>query len=287
MSQRFEAGTGHQRVVPLLHRGRGRVATLLYSNAFLFLNKMTTRLGIRITSVSENAIDMEDEFKELYEKCKGFTMTSIERMYSLYKAVEYVVRFEIPGDFVECGVWEGGSCMLMAQTLARKGDLTRKIFLYDTYTGMARPTEEDYTLKDGHQAVDIWRRDEKEGYNKWCYVPLDEVRRNVLSTGYPEERLVFVKGMVEDTIPRTTPKAISILRLDTDWYESTLHALRHMYPLLVERGALIIDDYGVWAGARKAVDEYLAENKISMLLNRIDYTGRVGIKFENSRAGER
>jgi hypothetical protein len=74
------------------------------------------------------------------------------------------------------------------------------------------------------------------------------------------------------------PEQIAVLRLDTDFYESTRHELRHLYPRLVHGGVLIIDDYGHWAGARKAVDEYIAEEGIRLLLNRIDYTGRIAIK---------
>ena len=77
-------------------------------------------------------------------------------------------------------------------------------------------------------------------------------------------------------IPKYLPGEIALLRLDTDWYKSTQHELIHLYPLLVGSGVLIIDDYGHWQGAKKAVDEYFSDKKI--LLNRIDYTGRISIK---------
>ncbi len=98
------------------------------------------------------------------------------------------------------------------------------------------------------------------------------------STGYPEERLHFVKGKVEETIPGDLPGKIALLRLDTDWYESTRHELEHLWPLLVPGGVLIIDDYGHWAGARRAVDEFFADRVDAPLLNRVDYTARVGVK---------
>jgi O-methyltransferase len=245
---------------------------------FLLAKRITTRLGVRITPLSESLIDMEDEFKEIFEICREYTMTSIERMYSLYKAVDYITSAQISGDLVECGVWKGGSCMLMALTLLKRDDPNRNIYLYDTYSGMSEPTSEDYYLTDGHMASDMWQANSEDGSNRWCSFSLEEVRKNLLSTGYPEENLVFVKGMVEATIPKTAPEAISILRLDTDWYESTGHELRHLFPLLVDRGVLVIDDYGVMAGAKKAVDEYFSENDVSMFLSRVDYTGRIGIK---------
>jgi hypothetical protein len=105
---------------------------------------------------------------------------------------------------------------------------------------------------------------------------MEDVRANLLSTGYPAEKIHLIKGKVEDTIPGTLPRGLSILRLDTDWYESTRHELIHLYPLLHPKGVLIIDDYGDWQGAKKAVDEYFKESEI--FLHRIDRTGRIAIK---------
>lgn len=100
----------------------------------------------------------------------------------------------------------------------------------------------------------------------------------MLSTGYPETNIVFVKGKVENTIPEIVPEKIALLRLDTDWYESTRYGLTHLFPLITKNGILIIDDYGYWAGSKKAVDEYFSDKPI--LLNRIDSCGRIGIKIE-------
>ena len=88
----------------------------------------------------------------------------------------------------------------------------------------------------------------------------------------------MVKGKVEDTLPGHAPDHIAVLRLDTDWYASTKHEMEHLYPRLARGGVLIIDDYGHWAGSRQAVDEYLAEHGIHLLLNRTDYTGRMALK---------
>jgi hypothetical protein len=98
------------------------------------------------------------------------------------------------------------------------------------------------------------------------------------TTGYPETKVHYVRGKVEDTIPGTMPGEIAILRLDTDWYESTRHELVHLFPLLTRGGVLILDDYGHWQGARAAVDEYFDQYRQPILLNRIDETGRIAIK---------
>ena len=218
---------------------------------------------------------LEKEFKEIYEKCKNYTMTSKERMYVLYKAVEYIVKAKIPGDFVECGVWKGGSTMVIAYTLLKIKDTKRKIYLYDTYEGMPGLTKEDKTFYNNKVAKGISNRNRKD--KKWLFSSLEEVKKNMFSTRYPSKNIIFVKGKVEDTIPKTMPSKITLLRLDTDWYESTKHELIHLYPKLLKGGVLIIDDYGHWAGSKKATDEYFKKKLI--LLNRIDYSGRIGIKL--------
>ena len=234
---------------------------------------------LKIQTIDEDTIIGKDiTFLRIYDKCKEYTMTSKERMYTLYKSVEYIINAKIPGDFVECGVWRGGSTMLIAYTLLELNVKNRKIYMYDTYEGMTKPTADDFRLEDNNVfAIKIWEKKEKE-HNKFCYASLSEVKNNMALTGYPENNNILVKGKIEETIPKIIPDKISLLRLDTDWYESTKHELIHLFQLLSKSGVLIIDDYGYWAGAKKAVDEYFATKKI--LLNRIDEDGRIGIKTE-------
>lgn len=222
-------------------------------------------------------IDADPDFLAIYKKTSLFTMTSLERQYALFKAVQHIVKHRIPGDIVECGVWKGGSMMLALETLISLGDTSRNVFLYDTFSGMAEPTNRDvrYNAVDAHK---VWESRQSGGINEWCYASLDKVKKNIASVEYPEHKVNFVVGKVEETIPTTAPKQISILRLDTDWYKSTAHELKYLFPLLVKGGMLIIDDYGCWRGAREAVDEYIADNHLDIFLNRIDYTCRIAIK---------
>ena len=191
-------------------------------------------------------------------------------------AVRYVEDNKIAGDIVECGVWRGGNIIVSALALIELGNKTRDLYLYDTFTGMTPPTEMDKDYS-GADAEDLLRRNPK-GTKIWCEASLEDVQENMRSTRYPAEKVHFVKGPVEETIPGRLPNSIAILRLDTDWYESTKHELVHLYPLLVQGGILIIDDYGHWQGAQKAVDEYFADYGIKPLLSRIDYTCRMMIK---------
>ena len=245
------------------------------------IQKSANLLGYKITKVShlDPIVDRDKRFMKIYKKCKKYTMTSKERMYSLYKSVEYIINSKIPGNFVECGVWRGGSTMLIAYTLLELNATNRKIYLYDTFQGMTKPAEDDYLVSNKNvHASDNWKKEQRKNYNKWCYASLSEVKNNMALTKYPENNIIFIKGKVEETIPKTIPSKIAILRLDTDWYESTKHELIHLFPLVSKNGVLIIDDYGCWAGSKKAVDEYFS-NK-SILLNRIDDPGRIGIKIE-------
>jgi len=223
--------------------------------------------------------DFTENDIRIIKKVKPFTLTSNERLYSLIQSTKYLIDNNILGDIVECGVWKGGSMMAVANTLLKEKNQDRDLYLFDTYEGMSKPTDLDVSF-EGKKAHNQFEETKKgEDCSDWCFASLDEVKKNVLKTGYDSEKIHFVKGKVEDTLPEYAPKKISLLRLDTDWYESTKHELIHLFPKLVSGGVLILDDYQYWEGAKKAVDEYISENKIKVLLNRIDDTGRIAIKL--------
>jgi len=216
--------------------------------------------------------DFSEADRALIASVREFTMTSPERICHLARSVEYVVRNRLAGSFVECGVWRGGSMMCVASTLLRLGVTDRDLYLFDTFDGMPPPGASD-KLYDGTPAKDVLASSADDSWY-WARAPLDDVRRNMQRTGYPEKHVHFVRGKVEDTLPAHAPDTVAILRLDTDWYSSTLHELVQLYPRLCSNGVLIIDDYGWWQGARQAVDEYLKALEFVPLLNRIDETGR-------------
>ncbi len=228
----------------------------------------------------EKYFDIDNQqFWDFYELCKPYTMTSVERMYSLFLSVNYVLDNKIEGDFVECGVWRGGSAMMIAFILKSRNELNRKIYLYDTYEGMSEPTDFDKSI-DGQTAKNLLLKSKnKEKDIIWCLASLEDVKENLSLVNYPIENIFYIKGKVEDTIKSDSPiHQIALLRLDTDWYESTKHELEYYYPKIQKNGVLIIDDFGHWEGCKKAVVEYFEKNKINVLLQRIDYTGRLAIK---------
>ncbi len=222
--------------------------------------------------------DFDPEAIEIIQAVQPYTLTSPERIFALIQAVRYVVQARIPGAMVECGVWRGGSMMAVAYTLKRLGQDQVNLYLFDTYAGMPKPAELDVDCTGQPALVQFAATQQGEDSSFWCYAPLAEVRQNMASTGYDMDRVTFIEGKVEQTIPAAAPAQISLLRLDTDWYASTKHELTHLFPRLSAGGVLIVDDYGYWRGSRKAVDEYLAENRIHLLLHRIDATGRIAVK---------
>jgi hypothetical protein len=229
---------------------------------------------IRAETPASQLPDIDPAIQEIIEKVHGFTLTSDERVNALCEAVRYVVRAEIPGAMVECGVWRGGSMMAIAHALLQMGIVDRDLYLYDTFDHMPRPTKHDRTL-EGVDGADLW--DQSDANQSYPYLPFEEVQAALAATGYPAERMHFVKGLVEDTLPAQRPEAIALCRLDTDWYESTAHELYTLVPHISAGGVLLIDDYGQFLGAKKAVDEYLAAADLQVLLHRIDFTGRIAI----------
>ena len=217
-----------------------------------------------------------DEFTaSVIERVRPYTLTSVERIMGLVEAVRYLVRAEVPGDMVECGVWRGGSMMAVALTLVDLGATDRDLHLFDTFTRTPDPGDEDVAISGVHAADIIEELRTAEAFR---YLPMADVEELLQGTGYPKERLHFVPGLVEETIPAAAPDAIALCRLDTDWYASTAHELEHLWPRIAPRGVLLIDDYGEFRGARKAVDEYLAARSERVLLHRMDYTGRLVLK---------
>lgn len=229
-------------------------------------------------------LDPEDaSFGAIWAECQPYTMTSFERGLALFRAIRYLHQNFIPGDFVECGVWRGGSTMIAMKTLQHFGIANRRFWLFDTFNGMTPPAEVDVDCH-GQTAEDLMRQGESQRTTDlvWAYAELEEVRHNVALTGYDMSLVNFVEGDVCETLLHTEVQHIALLRLDTDFYDSTKMELEVLFPRLAEEGVLIVDDFGHWQGARKAVDEYfdnyLWSGQARPYFERIDYTGRLVIK---------
>ena len=210
----------------------------------------------------------------------NLTMVSPQRLIATIQACKYVVSNEISGDFVECGVWRGGNSIAAKLVFESYGS-NKNVILIDTFAGMTEPTVWDETTRHSIPAKKRFLEAQKEDHNSWCYASLEEVKNNFARAAAGPEGVKYIAGDIVETLHTTEdlPLEISVLRLDTDWYESTKSAMEVLYPLLTSGGVLIIDDYGHWDGARKAVEEYFSTKPEKRpLLQYTDYTGRMGIK---------
>lgn len=209
---------------------------------------------------------------------RRLSMAGRERLFATLLACRHVVRPGVPGDFVECGVWRGGNALIAADVFARAGG-DAAIYLFDTFAGMTKPTEHDVAHADGAPAQARYDKEQRGAHNAWCHATADEVRKNFRDAGRLTDSVKFVKGDVLKTLceEANLPARISVLRLDTDWYESTKKELEILWPRLQSGGVLIVDDYGHWGGAMKAVDEFFAARP-RPFFHYIDYTGRVAVK---------
>jgi len=223
--------------------------------------------------------DLSEDDRALVRAVKPYTMTSAEAVVALADAVRHVVARGVEGDVVECGVWRGGSMAAVARTLASLKSFERRLYLFDTFEGMPPPGALDVNFA-GETAGELYaKRNGRGGGSDWCRASEEEVARVLAGCGYDGSKIHLVKGRVEETIPSRAPERIAILRLDTDWYESTLHELEHLFPRLARGGFVIIDDYGHWRGARRAADEFFAREGACVYLHRVDYTVRCGVKM--------
>jgi O-methyltransferase len=251
-----------------------------------FINAIARSFGVQVSRIDSGLkqlpIEATDFDAAVIASLQPYTMTSATRLWSLIQAVRYIEREGIRGDFVECGVWRGGSVMAMATTLVQLDVFDRQLWLFDTFEGMTQPTDRDIEAVTGTTAKALLSStDVADGDNVWCVAGLEDVRRNVATTGYPMDRCTFVEGDVKRTLQERVPDEIALLRLDTDWYESTKASLVSLFPRLVVGGICILDDYGHWRGARDAVDEYFAEREYTPFMHPIDFSGRIFMKTRN------
>jgi len=201
---------------------------------------------------------------EIIKFVRLYSLLSEERLINNIESVQYILDNNIEGDVVEIGVYKGGSVMSMILSLQRNNEV-RNVHLYDTFEGMTEATDIDTTLNGWHyndavKSLPFWK----------CESPLEEVTANINLTNYDKTLIHYHVGDIVHTT--YFPNKISLLRLDTDFYESTKYELEHFYPLVVSGGIIIIDDYGHWNGSRKATDDFL-KDKPSIIIHKIDNEG--------------
>jgi O-methyltransferase len=201
--------------------------------------------------------------KSFHKIIHELAMTSSKRDSDiLFNYLDHIRNNNVPGDFVECGVWKGGIVLAISEYLSYHNMLDRKVWLYDTFAGLTEPTDVDFELRRNNKVStkEIWQGQKIDDHtNAWCYGSLNEVKNNMSRTSFPQDNIVYVIGDICETlkVDENVPNRIALLRLDTDWYDSTKAEMEYLYPKVVDNGVVIVDDYNYWNGSRKAVDEYL------------------------------
>ena len=250
-----------------------------------FINRGLNQIGFqleRFTPKGEifTAPEASKADEDIYRKVQAYTMSNPDPIYSLISATRSIVENDIAGDFVECGTWSGGCSMAIALALIELGDTRRIIWIYDTFAGMTEPGAIDVTYGDKKMAaLPHWKERNGSSFGSdWAKISLNSVKENLRSTNYPMENIKFIEGNVLETLDHSFPNKIALLRLDTDWYDSTKKEITVLYPKLSLGGVCIVDDYGAWAGSKQAIDEFLSETSQFPLMHITDWTTRTWVK---------
>ena len=249
------------------------------------IKKILYRSGFSLTRIAKDSnapIELNQEENRIihYVRANNLSMCSTQNLQQTAIACKYIALNDIPGDFVECGVYKGGNALIAAKIFDMY-KINKKVYLFDTFTGMTKPTKYDLRTSDKKPMLFKYLSLQQKNHTDWAYTSIEEVKENFKKVNLLKDNVIFVKGEVEKTLNQhiNIPKAISFLRLDTDWYKSTKKELDILYSKLVFGGILVIDDYGYFDGARKAVDEYFKKHPPAPFLSLIDNGARIGVKL--------
>jgi hypothetical protein len=191
------------------------------------------------------------------------TMVGCKRLDNLQRLVEEVLADDVPGDFIETGVWRGGASILMRAVLKAHGVTDRKVWLADSFKGLPPPSPEQYPQDAGDTLYT----------HAFLAVSLDQVRQNFAAYDLLDEQVCFLEGWFKDTLPHAPVKRLAIARLDGDMYQSTMDGLTHLYPRVSPGGFVIIDDYGCIPACKEAVTDYRRMHGIIDAIHEVDWTG--------------
>ena len=206
-----------------------------------------------------------------------YTKVSVKRLINLYRLVQKVNQLNLPGDIVECGVWNGGSAAIMG--VADRDDETsgkvRQLWLFDSFRGLPPPSN-----KDGKQAKAAY-------FSGWCQGEPEKVKQIFRRFRLSLQHVNMIAGWFDETLETADLQTIALLHIDADWYASVKIVLETFYDKVVEGGFVVLDDYWRWPGCREAVTDYLREHQIQgVVLKRSDWHGVYFQKPLQSRASD-
>ena len=191
------------------------------------------------------------------------SMAGLRRLENVQQLAQRVIDEEIPGDFIETGVWRGGCCILMRGVLAVNAITSRKVYVVDSFEGLPPPKPHRFSHDEGSNLH----------LHRELAISLEQVKDNFSRYGLLDHQVVFVKGLFQDTLPSLEAGPFGLIRLDGDLYESTYVALEALYPKLSPGGFAIIDDYGGVPACQAAVLDYRTRMGIESPIHTIDWTG--------------
>jgi O-methyltransferase len=258
------ATTSRSRWWQLLQRTKNRVsypASIFAATISFYSLYYRNLIGYYLQNVSlsrPGSFSNSFRMMRLVYRVRGYTAVFVPRLVALYKLSEEINQRSLPGDIVECGVYNGGSAAIMA-SLYQKSPVSRNVWLFDSFEGLPKPTD-----KDGDEAPE---------YEGWCHGDLSKVEEVLRKLHIPESRVRIVKGWFQDTFPKVEIPKIAILHIDADWYESVKLCLEKFYDSVQPGGYVVLDDYGDWQGCRIATDEFLKKRTLDVKLIQVDYTG--------------
>ena len=189
----------------------------------------------------------------------GFTMAGHYRLDNVRMCVEDVLEKQVPGDFIETGVWRGGTTIFMRALLQAYGVKNRKVWVADSFEGLPAPKNKD----DGQDLSDVQE----------LKISLEQVQANFAEFDLLDDQVKFLKGWFCDTLPHAPIDKLAILRLDGDMYSSTMDALQALFDKVSPGGYVIVDDYYSWESCKAAVTDFLKERSLSPEITKIDWTG--------------
>ena len=243
------------------------------------INKLIVSTGYSLINNNQKIVELNNNDKKLINLAQTYSMTPQIRIFNLLQSLRYLKNKKIDGDYVECGVWKGGNIILFKKFIEDEDENSKKkIYAFDTYEGMTEPDKNDYDISSNIPADILLKGDKAKRTNIWGICNLENVKKNIQSCVNSTENIKFIKGPVETTLNDTSnlPDKISLLRLDTDWYNSTKKELDVLYDKVMPGGIIIIDDYGHWGGSKKAVDDFFLNKYVWM--HYVDYACRLIIK---------
>jgi len=194
---------------------------------------------------------------------RAHTMVGLARLDNVERLMEDVLAQGVPGDFIEAGAWRGGATIFMRAVLEAHGVRDRTVWVADSFQGLPPPNPEEFPADEG---LDLSGVPELAASR-------EQVVRNFERYGLLDDQVRFLEGWFSETLPGAPIETLAVLRVDADLYESTMDALRPLYPKVAPGGYVIIDDYGSIAACKKAVEDFRAEHGIEAPLHEIDWTG--------------